>query len=202
MNSTKHQLLYRLLEFKVLNPKRKKLLAAHLLEGVSLARGCQMLALNLSREKVREDIKACLKAFKLAQDPDGKATMWELIRRLEVMWGRSADHAADSDLINEPLAYEGVFITADSQAVDAKGHPATPPQPPAPSDRPSQYLGTFSEWEQAQAAKRAELASRKVCDGCQGPMPQGPSTIAGIHAVCQPCGDNWSRTGKIATAAS
>jgi hypothetical protein len=198
MNSTKHQLLYRLLEFKVLAPKRKKLISAHLLEGVSLARGCQMLALNLSREKVRDDIKACLAAFRTAQDPTGQAAIWETIRRVEIMWGRS--HApADPDFADVNLPFDGIFLTPAGEPVNAKGHPATPPQPPPPSTEPSTHLGAFSDWEQAQAAKRAELASRQVCDGCQGPMP-GPAYVAGIHAVCQPCGDIWNRTGKIPAA--
>src|SRR5438309_11642638 len=83
MRSTKHQTLYRLPEFRALNPKRQKLLAAHLLEDVSLARGCDMLALNLSRESRNPGVVDCLKAFNLSQDPDGQGQVEEHVRRLE-----------------------------------------------------------------------------------------------------------------------
>ena len=86
MNSNDHQRLYRLLEFKVLSPKRKKLVAAHVLEGVSLARGCSMLALNVGRESRREDITACLAAYRRSQDPEGKDELYETTRRLDLLW--------------------------------------------------------------------------------------------------------------------
>jgi hypothetical protein len=196
MNSNDHQRLYRLLEFKVLNPKRKKLIAGHLIEGISLARGCTLLGLNLSREVKREDIKACLAAYTKAGDPDGKAAMWETIRRVELMWKRTGPTTPDPAFAKVNLPFDGVFVTPDGQAVDAKGRPTAAPEPLPSTAGPSTHLGAFSEWEQALAAEQAELASRSICSHCQGPMVP-PGTIAGTHVYCPTCADAWHHTGNF-----
>ncbi len=174
MNSTKHQLLYRLLEFKVLNPKRKKLISAHLLEGVSLARGCTMLGLNLSRESKRDDVKACLKAFRLAQDPDGKAKLWEIIRRVELLWDRG-ESPADPDFAEVNLPFEGVLLTVDGHAVDAKGNPAPAPQPP-----PETIVPAKTDWQCCGTVNRA---GKYLCGRCGIDNPDTKANQARLWAA-------------------
>jgi hypothetical protein len=131
MNSNAHQRLYSLLQFKVLNAKRKKLVSAHVLDGLSLAAGCKLIGLNLSRESKNPGIAACLAAYRRAQDPDGSAQAEETGRRLELLW-RGIKTPADPQFltVNLPLSVPGAFITPDGKAVDAAGSPISYPEWP------------------------------------------------------------------------
>src|SRR5207253_3108252 len=141
MNSNDHQRLYRLLEFKVLSPKRRKLVAAHVLEGVSLARGCSMLALNVGRESRREDITVCLAAYRRSQDPEGKEELYETTRRLDLLWNGVNNPTLAYDqfaTVNLPWGSNrpGLYLTPDGKTVDAAGLPVAAPPKPDLSTRP------------------------------------------------------------------
>lgn len=161
MNSTDHQRLYRLLEFRVLNAKRKKLVSAHILEGVTLARGCSMLALNVGRESRRADVAACLEAYKRAQDPDGSAQTDETCRRLELLWYGIKVPADESfATMNLPLSVPGAFITPDGRAVDATGKPISYPE------WPSAIVRASSSWKCECRPDTTQPAGGYLCGFC------------------------------------
>jgi hypothetical protein len=161
MNSNDHQRLYRLLEFKVLNAKRRKLVAAHILEGVSLASACRMIGLNVGRESRREDVLACLEAYKRAQDPDGSAQLEETARRLEILWyGRKAPADEQFATVNLPLSIPGTFITPDGKAVDATGKLIDYPE------WPSVLARANSAWKCECRPEIAQPAGGYLCSFC------------------------------------
>jgi hypothetical protein len=82
-NSNKKQDLYTLPEYRVLDSRRKKLVAFHLLDGVAMSRAATMLGLNKTRESKRPDVQACLHAFQERQDPGGCTETLALVHWLE-----------------------------------------------------------------------------------------------------------------------
>jgi hypothetical protein len=51
-------------------------------------------------------------------------------------------------------------------------------------------LDSLNEFE----IRKTELANRKICDGCQGPLPSG--AIRGKDVVCLACLEIWNKTGR------
>jgi hypothetical protein len=169
MNSNDHQRLYRLLEYKVLNTKRRRLVAAHVLDGLSLAAGCKLIGLNVGRESRREDVIACLAAYRRAQDPDGKDELYETTRRLDLLWNGVHNPALAYDqfaTVNLPWGPEhpSIYLMPDGKTVDAAGLPVPAPPKPDLSKRPCDSCGV-------------DYPHGTVCGACQfkaagRPLPQ------------------------------
>jgi hypothetical protein len=171
MNSTDHQRLYRLLEFRILTPKRRKLVAAHVLEGVSLARGCSMLALNVGRESRREDVTACLAAYRRSGDPEGKDELYEAARRLDILWNGASNspNLAYEQFanVNLPLTTKGIFITPDGKTVDASGKPV--PAPPRPTGL---TVKASADWKCPCRPEAMNRAGGYLCVFCGASNPE------------------------------
>jgi hypothetical protein len=64
MTVTPLQKLYALPSYRALNPKRRKLATAILVEGLSLSAACRILSLNMSREVENLDLQKCLADYR------------------------------------------------------------------------------------------------------------------------------------------
>jgi len=173
MNSKDHQRLYNLLEFKVLNAKRKKLVSAHVLDGLSLAAGCKLLGLNLSRESKNSSIAGCLAAYRRSQDPEGKDELYEAARRLDILWNGASNSPnlayEQFATVNLPLDTPGVFITPDGKTVDASGKPVLYPRTPSTLARAS------APWKCECRSDVTQPAGEYLCSFCGR---DNPGTVA------------------------
>jgi hypothetical protein len=172
MNSKDHQRLYSLLQFKVLSAKRKKLVSAHVLDGLSLAAGCKLIGLNLSRESKNPSIAACLAAYRRAGDPDGSAQLEETGRRLEILWrGRKTPADAQFATVNLPLSVPGCFITPDGKAVDAAGQPISYPE------WPSVVVRATADWSCPCRPDVTQRAGSYLCYFCGRDNPESAANL-------------------------
>jgi hypothetical protein len=203
--------LWRMPEYRALDPKRRKLASAILLENQSLTAACNAIGgLNSTRERQNKKLAACLRAFNLSGGPSdatettsaADANLYDHIRRLEELLGAAPTDPEPgcSDTIIELEASDWLRVTLGIRELPV--HPKTLPADQArlysdhlaalrpANTKPCGFCGKDAIDDimcvECRKARGGESPYTKTtCDSCAGPLMT--RVIRGVNVFCQPC---------------
>jgi len=212
--------LWRMPEYRALDPKRRKLASAILLENQSLTAACNGIGgLNSSREKKNKLLAACLRAFNLSGGPSdatemtsaADANLYDHVRRLEELPGAPPMEpeagCTDAVIKLDPTDWLRVHLGVGALPVHPKALPADQASQYTehiaalrPNTKPCGFCGRDVVDDLMCSDCRRERGGespykRAVCDGCAGPLPT--RFVRGVHVMCAACHEGWQRTGKL-----
>ena len=208
MTVTPQNRLWKLDSYRALDDKRRRLVSAILLEGLSFAAGCRLLAMNQTREAANLDLQRCLTDFRSAipepiapkadkrkgldfEDEEDEAS-WALHTAIDRMDPARAGGPGDK-VPSDEAAYAAETIVEIPRTVELAGLDV---QKIARCEALMRAeLRRYSDQVSQREARKAEVANRTHCDGCQKTLPPDVGTIVGDFKVCGHCNHVWRHTG-------
>jgi hypothetical protein len=211
-DTTARQTLWTSPSYRKLSAKRRQLATRIILEGNTFSQACKALSLNQTRERANFDLQLCLAEHAPAGPlPEDPGLQHFDTPRDEVMaaWYAMADFLESKGSWDGWAGGKGICdeaIAAAEMVNVENGGTGPKPCPKATTLDPHRVAEFLIECRRGVdeifarlhkiKSRRAELAGRALCDGCQGAVTE-PRAIAGIHVYCAPCAAIWRKSGTL-----